>query len=191
MKINEIFYSIQGEGFYTGSPAIFIRFSGCNLKCHACDTNHDALIEVGREEIINKISTIIPANIKPIIILTGGEPGLQVDGDLIKKLHRFGLVTIETNGTIDLSHLPDLWITLSPKPGIEIKQIYCNELKILYPGNNPLDYNYIECPVDKRYIQPLDIGNDLRENTRLAYEFVLSNPGWKLSQQTQKSGGFK
>ena len=98
-KINEIFYSIQGEGYRTGTPAVFIRFSGCNLKCPFCDTQHSSGREMSDEEIIKEIC-FYPTR---FVVLTGGEPGLQVDREFINKLHQAGkFIQIETNGTVPI-----------------------------------------------------------------------------------------
>ena len=95
-KINEIFYSLQGEGFHTGTPALFIRFSGCNLKCDFCDTRHEDGKLMSDEEIVEQAAQC-PAR---MVILTGGEPSLFVDDALVEKLHGIGkYVCIETNGT--------------------------------------------------------------------------------------------
>ena len=95
-KINEIFYSLQGEGYHTGTPAIFVRFSGCNLKCDFCDTQHEEGTMMTDEEIITKVKKY-PA---VTVVLTGGEPSLWIDDQLIDLLHQAGkYVTIETNGT--------------------------------------------------------------------------------------------
>ena len=96
MRVNEIFYSLQGEGFFTGTPSIFIRFSGCNLKCPFCDTDHSPHTEMSPQEIA-KASSAYPAT---HVVLTGGEPSLQVTEELIELLHAEGkFVAIETNGT--------------------------------------------------------------------------------------------
>lgn len=94
-KINEIFYSIQGEGYRTGTPAVFVRFSGCNLKCPFCDTQHSSGREMSDEEIIKEVC-FYPTR---FVVLTGGEPGLQVDREFINKLHQAGkFVQIEQTG---------------------------------------------------------------------------------------------
>ena len=110
-KINEIFYSLQGEGFHTGTPAVFVRFSGCNLKCSFCDTRHEEGILMSDEEILRAISAF-PSN---VVILTGGEPSLWIDQAFIDLLHRAGkYICIETNGTKPLPKGID-WVTCSPK----------------------------------------------------------------------------
>ena len=98
-KINEIFYSLQGEGFHTGTPAVFIRFSGCNLKCSFCDTQHEEGVLMSDEEILDAVGEY-PAT---TVILTGGEPSLWIDREFVDRLHRIGkYVCIETNGTRSL-----------------------------------------------------------------------------------------
>ena len=116
-KINEIFYSLQGEGFHTGTPAVFIRFSGCNLKCPFCDTHHEEGTLMSDEEILAEVRKY-PAR---TVILTGGEPSLWIDEELINLLHQAGkFICIETNGTHPLPDGID-WITCSPKQGGELK----------------------------------------------------------------------
>ena len=110
-KINEIFYSLQGEGFHTGTPALFIRFSGCNLKCSFCDTKHEEGEWMSDEDIVAKAKEC-PAK---MVVLTGGEPSLWIDEAFVEKLHQAGkYVCIETNGTHPIPDSVD-WITCSPK----------------------------------------------------------------------------
>ena len=112
-KINEIFYSLQGEGFHTGTPAVFVRFSGCNLKCSFCDTQHEEGVWMSDEEILAEVGKY-PAM---TVILTGGEPSLWIDREFVDCLHRMGkYVCIETNGTHPLPDNID-WVTCSPKQG--------------------------------------------------------------------------
>lgn len=112
-KISEIFYSVQGEGFYTGTPAVFVRFSGCNLKCSFCDTEHQEGAWMSNEEIVEAVKAF-PAR---HIVITGGEPGLFLDDKLIKLLKDEGcFIQIETNGARKLPEGID-WITCSPKEG--------------------------------------------------------------------------
>ena len=110
-KINEIFYSLQGEGFHTGTPAVFVRFSGCNLKCGFCDTQHEEGRMMSDDEIVSEVCKY-PCR---MVILTGGEPGLWIDGKLTAALHAVGkYIAIETNGTCVLPEDID-WVTCSPK----------------------------------------------------------------------------
>lgn len=190
MKINEIFYSLQGEGYWTGTPAVFVRFSGCNLKCPFCDTDHQNGRHYTTEEVISKIQKY-PAR---HIIFTGGEPTLQLSRDLVERLHTLGkFLHIETNGSIRLSD--DIennidWITVSPKDApIKIQRI--DELKALYHGEGQymaaLDSIRTANP-DCRYLQPCDVNNP-QENSRIlseTIEYIKQNPRWRLSLQTHK-----
>lgn len=190
MKINEIFYSLQGEGYWTGTPAVFVRFSGCNLKCAFCDTDHQNGGHYTTEEVISKIQKY-PAR---HIIFTGGEPTLQLSRDLVERLHTLGkFLHIETNGSIRLSD--DIennidWITVSPKDApIKIQRI--DELKALYHGEGQdmaaLDSIRTANP-DCRYLQPCDVNNP-QENSRIlseTIEYIKQNPRWRLSLQTHK-----
>lgn len=190
MKINEIFYSLQGEGYWTGTPAVFVRFSGCNLKCAFCDTDHQNGWHYTTEEVISKIQKY-PAR---HIIFTGGEPTLQLSRDLVERLHTLGkFLHIETNGSIRLSD--DIennidWITVSPKDApIKIQRI--DELKALYHGEGQdmaaLDSIRTANP-DCRYLQPCDVNNP-QENSRIlseTIEYIKQNPRWRLSLQTHK-----
>lgn len=190
MKINEIFYSLQGEGYWTGTPAVFVRFSGCNLKCAFCDTDHQNGRHYTTEEVISKIQKY-PAR---HIIFTGGEPTLQLSRDLVERLHALGkFLHIETNGSIRLSD--DIennidWITVSPKDApIKIQRI--DELKALYHGEGQdmaaLDSIRTANP-DCRYLQPCDVNNP-QENSRIlseTIEYIKQNPRWRLSLQTHK-----
>lgn len=186
-RINEIFYSIQGEGVHTGVPAIFIRFSGCNLKCPFCDTDHSAHAEMTADEIVEE------ANKYPgkLIVLTGGEPGLFVDRELVAALKgNCREVSIETNGT---QRLPDNidFVTLSPKdmfcPGATPVISECDELKLVFCGDNdPSRYDNIIA--SDRILQPCDTGNP-EDNARIvsaAFEYCLEHPQWRLGLQMHK-----
>ena len=110
-RINEIFYSLQGEGYHTGIPAVFVRFSGCNLRCPFCDTQHEEGTLMSDEDIVMEVAKYSTQ----IVILTGGEPGLWIDEKLVDALHHEGkYVCIETNGTCLLPENID-WVTCSPK----------------------------------------------------------------------------
>ena len=186
-KINEIFYSIQGEGRNAGRAAVFIRFSGCNIRCPFCDTKHQKGKEMSDLEIINQIAEY-PCR---FVILTGGEPTLYVDADFVDKLHHKGYeVAIETNGTNIVPANVD-FVTLSPKfefvKNSNIKQLVCDELKVIFNSVNNMDaYNVIIAKY--KYIQPCDTGDDDTNQMLIvnAIKFVQDNPDWRLSLQLQK-----
>ncbi len=174
-KINEIFYSLQGEGYHTGVPAVFIRFSGCNLKCPFCDTQHDEGIMMSDEEILNEINQY-PAN---TIILTGGEPSLWIDDSLIHLLHQHGkYICIETNGTRVLPEGID-WVTCSPKEGGDLAIRHIDEVKIVYTGQDLSEFELL--PAKHFFLQPCSC-----MNTKETVACVMKNPKWRLSLQTHK-----
>lgn len=186
--INEIFSTLQGEGFYTGRPSIFIRFSGCNIKCPFCDTLHQKSRLYTLDQICEQIN--VWPNIQHVV-LTGGEPGLQVDEALIAALHKAGkYVTIETNGTLPIP--PDIdWITCSPKVewcNVPLVLNKCDELKVVYIGDEQDLSSYLNIQCQIRYIQPCDSKNQ-SQNTRTlqqAIKYCLTHPQWDLSLQTHK-----
>lgn len=174
-RINEIFYSIQGEGFHTGTPAVFVRFAGCNLKCSFCDTLHDPYKEMTDEQIVEEVSKH-PCR---MVVITGGEPGLQVTAELIRKLQSADkYVAVETNGTIPIPTNAD-WVTCSPKGDYEIKTQF-DELKIVMSGKpNLKKYEQMGCK--QLYLQPCS-----GENIEETVAYIMQNPEWKLSLQTHK-----
>lgn len=174
-KINEIFYSLQGEGFHTGTPAVFVRFSGCNLKCDFCDTRHEDGVEMEDAEVLAEISKY-PCQ---TVILTGGEPGLWIDSALIDALHTLGkYVCIETNGTCVLPENID-WVTCSPKQGARLKVKRIDELKVVYVGQDVSEY--LAIPAKQHYLQPCSC-----KNTEEVIEYIKCHPQWRLSLQTHK-----
>lgn len=184
-RINDIFYSIQGEGRNAGRAAAFVRFAGCNLRCAFCDTDFDSFRLMSDEEIISEISRWRAR----LVILTGGEPTLQTDAPFVEKLHEAGFeVVMETNGTNIPPGNVD-WITCSPKTGVRLRR--CNELKCLFDENGPADSFGIEA--DYHYLQPCDTG-DVERNRRITAactEYVKEHPEWRLSLQIHKLAGFK
>lgn len=186
MRINEIFYSLQGEGHWTGTPAIFIRFSGCNLKCAFCDTDHESGQNYSTDELLEKLAKFTAKR----VILTGGEPGLQVTDELITELHRSDyLVHIETNGTVALPEGID-WVTCSPKV-IPPRPGKIDELKVV-AGEGAVSYDdlekYSEIPAGEYYLQPCDTGNKEinAQNLSKCVDYILGHPEWRLSLQTHK-----
>ncbi len=186
-RINEIFYSVQGEGIHAGIPAVFIRFSGCNLQCPFCDTDYSESTEMSLSEIV---ATVIGYK-GNLVILTGGEPGLYVDKELVAALKDTGKsVCIETNGTRLLPDNID-FITLSPKDAFCDNATpvlcRCDELKVVFCGDNdPSRYDNISAR--HRILQPCDTGNPAK-NARLvegAFKYCLDNPQWRLGLQMHK-----
>lgn len=186
MKINEIFYSLQGEGAFTGTPSVFIRLAGCNLKCPFCDTEHNPFIEMSEAKILDEIFKY-PAK---HIVITGGEPLLQLTCSFVERLRILNFfVQIETNGTKDKDVNAD-WVTCSPKfefcPNAKLALKKINELKVVYSGQDMSIYDGIEA--DVYYLQPCDTKNKKtnKQNLSKAISFIKKNPKWKLSLQTQK-----
>lgn len=191
-RINDIFYSLQGEGRHTGRAAIFIRFSGCNLACPFCDTDFSGYREMTDEQIVEEVLEMVPDKdgVYPMIVLTGGEPTLQVDERLIDLLHEAGfcLVAMESNGTKNPPVNLD-WLTVSPKKNVMVRK--CQELKCIYDGKEKVENHGIEA--DYYYLQPCDVG-DAGKNAEIigqCIEEIKKNPKWMLSLQTHKLIGFK
>ena len=201
--IKEIYFTLQGEGFYTGRPAVFIRFSGCNLWsglekdrknaiCDWCDTDFVGIngLNGGKYsalEIEEIITDLWPNNqpSKPYVVCTGGEPLLQIDENLIQVIKNAGFeIGLETNGTIIPPDGID-WICVSPKANANLILKNGNELKVVYPqcGMNPRIHEKLK--FDHFYIQPMD-GIDQKDNIKRSEKFVLNHPKWKLSLQTHK-----
>ena len=178
-KVNEIFYSLQGEGYHTGCPAVFVRFSGCNLKCSFCDTCHEEGTFMSDQEIVEAVKAY-PAK---MVVLTGGEPGLWVDEALVTLLHRAGkYVCIETNGTRPLPMEID-WVTCSPKEGAPVILERIDEVKVVYVGQRLDHYAHLRAPY--HFLQPCSCAN-----TKEVLDYILAHPTWRLSLQTHKLAGF-
>lgn len=183
LRVNEIFYSLQGEGHFTGSAAIFIRLSGCNIKCSFCDTDHQAFRTMTYQEILDTISQWPSRH----IVITGGEPALQLTDSFIAVLHDGGyFVQVETNGTLPLPDTID-WITCSPKQ-LTVALTRINELKVVYqsPEFDPEPYRNIKA--DEYRLQPCDCGAPgINAAIRTAtINYILTHPVWHLSLQTHK-----
>ncbi len=189
-RINEIFYSLQGEGFHSGTPAVFVRFSGCNLRCAFCDTQHQAGEMLSLQEIVDEVNKYPNA---PLLVLTGGEPSLFIDeafvAELKQKTHK--TIAIETNGTRPLPSSLD-WVTLSQKSAFEggdlepcvLKQ--CDELKVVYLGQDLAQYKDIVAK--HRFLQPCFCEDETERlaNMKACVEAVMQNPGWRLSMQIHR-----
>jgi len=182
-NISEIFYSIQGEGAWTGAPSIFIRFAGCNLNCPWCDTNH-----ISRRvlSLAGLLSNIAPYKSRRVI-LTGGEPALQVCEEMVAAFKHEGyIVHIETNGTLIVPRNID-WITVSPKTDwqeAEFAQNTGNELKLVYTGQTIERLIHLEetTSFDHYFLQPEHKSNRVKE----AVELCKQRPVWRLGLQAHK-----
>lgn len=201
--VKEIFYTLQGEGRNTGRPAVFCRFSGCNLwsgrevdrasaTCKFCDTDFQGVdgLGGGRFETANDLASAVtsmwpavhPA--RKLVVCTGGEPLLQLNSELVEALHYRGFeVAIETNGTLPVPFGVD-WVCVSPKHGTNLVVRSGNELKLVYPQeDDPRTFSQLE--FEHFYIQAMD-GPNQTENLSKAVTFCLENPQWNLSLQTHK-----
>ncbi|MBX9899570.1 MAG: 7-carboxy-7-deazaguanine synthase [Burkholderiaceae bacterium] len=203
-SVKEIFYTLQGEGNHAGRPAVFCRFSGCNLwsgreedrstaVCQFCDTDFVGTDGLGGGKFltaaaladrINGLWPITYAKSK-YVVFTGGEPLLQLDADLIQAMHDVGFeIAIETNGTIPVPAGVD-WICVSPKMGANLVVFKGNELKVVIPQAGQAMQDYAALDFEHFFVQAMD-GPLLAKNLNLAIEFCKSNPQWKLSLQTHK-----
>ncbi len=174
-KINEIFYSLQGEGVFTGVPAVFVRFSGCNRACDFCDTDFSASTPMTAEQIVAEIERYSAKH----VVITGGEPALQVDAALVEAIKVTGhYVQIETNGSLPVPDNID-WVTCSPKArpwGIQ----RVDELKVVYQGQNVEEIAAYFSP-RLQSLQPCSM-----QNVTETVAYVLAHPWWRLSLQMHK-----
>lgn len=202
-SVKEIFYTLQGEGARAGRPAVFCRFAGCNLwnglesgrsdaVCKFCDTDFvgtDGTLG-GKYKTAKELAELInnqwPVNYEfKYVVLTGGEPLLQVDTNLIEQLHKLGFeIAVETNGTIKAPEGID-WICVSPKSNSKLVQNSGNELKLVFPQLDNDPQSFAEMNFRYFYLQPLDDKSGYK-NTELAINYCLRNPKWSLSTQTHK-----
>ena len=203
-KIKEIFYTLQGEGTHAGRPAVFCRFSLCNLWtghekdrgraiCQFCNTDFVGTDGPGggrfssASELADAVAAAwpTPSTENRMVVCTGGEPLLQLDAEAVAELHARGFyVAVETNGT----KIPPTgidWLCVSPKVGADLIVAGGNELKFVFPqgGVDPRSFESLD--FDTFRVQPMD-GPDVKRNTELAVEYCLENPKWQLSLQTHK-----
>lgn len=186
MKINEVFYSLQGEGARAGCPTIFVRLAGCNLSCSYCDTEFESGSEMSSQLLLDKIKQY-PSK---WITWTGGEPTLQLDGGVINYFKNHGYKqAIETNGGCPVPHGLD-WVTVSPKFAEHVvakNHNFVNELR--YPWHvGKLSVPSPQVPSDHRYLSPIVESDEQKtqENLRHCILLVKQNPDWRLSIQTHK-----
>lgn len=206
--VKEIFYTLQGEGANAGRPAVFCRFSGCNLWtgresdrataiCDFCDTD---FVGVGADggkfatatNLAEAVASRWPSNDRAhrLVVCTGGEPLLQLDAAAVDALHAEGFeIAVETNGT--QPPVPGLdWICVSPKARADLVLRRGNEIKLVYPqpGFDPEQFESMD--FDEFFLQPMD-GPELAANTRAALAYCLAHPRWRLSIQAHKLLGIR
>jgi 7-carboxy-7-deazaguanine synthase len=207
-QVKEIFYTLQGEGAQAGRPAVFCRFAGCNLwsgreqdrstaVCKFCDTDFvgtDGTLggKYSAAELAQRIAAQWPVSSagRRYVVLTGGEPLLQVDAELVTALHAQDFeIAVETNGTIAAPAGID-WICVSPKAGADWVQRAGNELKVVWP-QPALDFSELEAAAfTHRFLQPMD-SPDKQRNTETCIALCLARPQWRLSLQTHKITGIR
>jgi 7-carboxy-7-deazaguanine synthase len=206
--VKEMFYSLQGEGRHAGRPAVFCRFAGCNLwsgrerdrstaACRFCDTDFVGVDGDGggrfatAEALSDAISTSWRgAGGQRFAVLTGGEPLLQVDEQLITALHaRDFEIALETNGTLSAPPTID-WVTVSPKGSTKLAQTSGHELKLVFPQEGVDPGQFEGLAFGHHLLQPMD-GPDLEANTQAAIAYCLEHPQWRLSLQTHKFMGIR
>jgi 7-carboxy-7-deazaguanine synthase (Cx14CxxC type) len=204
--IKEIFYTLQGEGAQAGRPAVFCRFSGCNLwsgreadravaVCRFCDTDFVGTDGVGggrfpdAASVADVVAAHWPGGGFPFVVCTGGEPLLQLDDTLMTAFHARGFeIAVETNGTVGPAPAGIDWICVSPKAGAPLRLTEGDELKLVMPQSG-LELEDFEGLRFRRFsLQPMD-GPHLAENTRLVVGLCLQRPLWRLSLQTHKHLG--
>ena len=205
-RVNEIFFTLQGEGAHSGIPAVFVRFSGCNLRCPWCDTEFAEYTEMSAEAIIEEIKSLYdtPNERRKMCVLTGGEPSLQVDTPLIEALHAAGFyICIETNGTRPLPQGID-WITCSPKEHTTLALKRVNEVKVVFTGTYDPEIWRTKIEAEHWMLQPLRYNGDLlmesgidewsddtSDNLDETVRYILSHPFWRLSVQLHKIVGLR
>ena len=208
-RVKEIFYTLQGEGANAGRPAVFCRFTGCNLwsgreqdrlaaVCNFCDTDFVGTDGPGGGAFLDSASLVAAivsrwptspcSTAGKFVVCTGGEPLLQMDNSLVEALHLAGFsVAVETNGT---HRAPDGidWICVSPKATTDLVLRSGQELKLVFPQREVNPETFTALNFDHFFLQPMD-GPHLAENIRFSIEYCLSHPRWRLSLQLHKFAG--
>lgn len=204
--VKEIFYTLQGEGRNAGRPAVFCRFAGCNLwsgreadrptaTCTFCDTDFVGVDGVGggrfvrADDLAGAVARRWAGDrTSRLVVLTGGEPLLQVDPPLIAALHEAGFeIAVETNGSLAPPAGID-WICVSPKAGVPLALTHGQELKLIFPQANAPPEDFEALAFDNFLLQPMD-GIAREANTAAAIAYCLAHPKWRLSLQTHKMLG--
>ena len=207
--VKEIFYTLQGEGALAGTPAVFCRFSGCNLwsgreedrataECRFCDTDFvgtdgtDGGKYPSPSALVDAIAALwhSPNTQHRFVVCTGGEPLLQIDAPLIDALHERGFkIAVETNGTLEAPHGID-WVCVSPKAGKPLRQTRGDELKLVFPQDGLEPDAFTSLDFGRFSLQPMD-GPERSANTQKTIAYCLQNPLWHLSLQTHKMAGIR
>lgn len=215
-RVNEIFYTLQGEGAHSGIPAVFVRLSGCNLRCPWCDTEFADYREMSAYEVVAEVCSLYDLQNprRKMVVLTGGEPSLQVDKPLVDALHAAGFyICIETNGTHPLPEGID-WITCSPKETslqhsavsgqapLTLKRV--NEVKVVFTGTYDPEVWRSQLEAEHWMLQPLrftgewlidhavdEWEDDRNDNLDDTVRYILAHPFWRLSVQLHKIVGLR
>ena len=206
-RIKEIYFTQQGEGSNTGRDFVFVRFSGCNLWsgkeknrksaiCQFCDTDFYGTDGINggvysAKQLIEKIKSLwVSRDDNIAVVLTGGEPLLQVNDELVGALKQEQIyIAVETNGTLDAPDHID-WICMSPKANSEIKLKKGNEIKVIFPQESLDLEKFSLFDFSEFYLQPMD-SNEYQENLNATITYCQKNPKWKLSLQTHKILGIR
>ncbi len=208
--VKECFYTLQGEGVHAGRPAVFCRFSGCNLwtgraedrasaVCTFCDTDFVGVgPDGGKFATAAALAAFVksrwpadaPADVPPFVVCTGGEPLLQLDAEALAALHAEGFqVAVETNGTQPAPAGLD-WVCVSPKANAPLALSAGDELKLVFPQALAMPERFEGLAFRYFLLQPMD-GPDVADNTRAALAYCLAHPRWRLSVQTHKALGIR
>ncbi len=200
--VKELFLTLQGEGGQVGRAAVFCRFAGCNLwsgreedrasaVCTFCDTDFVGMDGEGggrfasAEALVGAAASLWRGDGARLVVCTGGEPLLQLDGALIAAFHAEGFeVAVETNGTLPAPAGLD-WICVSPKAAAPVVQTHGQELKLVYPQSDAPPERFQHMRFERFLLQPMD-GPDRLANTQAAIAYCLAHPRWRLSVQTHK-----
>ena len=206
-RIKEIYFTQQGEGSNTGRDFVFVRFSGCNLWsgkeknrksaiCQFCDTDFYGTDGINggvysAKQLIEKIKSLwVSRDDKIAVVLTGGEPLLQVNDELVAALKQENIyIAVETNGTLDAPDHID-WICMSPKANTEIKLKKGHEIKVIFPQEALDPEKFSSFDFSEFFLQPMD-SNKYQENLNATITYCQKNPKWKLSLQTHKILGIR
>ncbi len=203
-SVKEIYLTVQGEGGQAGRAAVFLRFSGCNLwsgrerdraaaVCTFCDTDFVGVDGPGggKFETPEALADAVRSHWRgaegepALVVCTGGEPMLQLDGPLIEALHGRGFeIAVESNGTLPAPEGLD-WICVSPKADAPVVQTRGQELKLVFPQTGVDPARFTGLDFERFYLQPMD-GPDQAANTQAAIAYCLEHPRWRLSVQTHK-----